>query len=55
LRDPERAKRKAQSAYERASGLTVESITSEYLDVYRVALASRGFTEGAAEESVGSH
>jgi glycosyltransferase involved in cell wall biosynthesis len=54
LRDPERAKRKAQSAYERASVLTVESITSEYMDVYRVALVQGSFTEGAAEESVGS-
>jgi glycosyltransferase involved in cell wall biosynthesis len=55
LRDPERAKRKAQSAYQTVSPFTVESITREYLNVYRLALARSGFTESAAEECVGGH
>jgi glycosyltransferase involved in cell wall biosynthesis len=53
LCDPERAKRKAQSAYEIASRLTVDSITGEYLTIYRRAFAPAGFTEGAAEECAG--
>jgi glycosyltransferase involved in cell wall biosynthesis len=45
LRDPERAKRKAQSAYRRVFPLTVDSMTNEYLNAYKLALPKSGLTE----------
>jgi len=53
FRDPEGAKRRAESAYERVSRLTVDSVIGEYLSAYRLALAKSGFPEGAKEERLG--
>lgn len=53
LRDPESAKRKAQSACQKVSPLTVDSVANEYLGVYRLALARLGLAEGPVEKCVG--